>query len=77
MTCATCVTQLTLAAMAAFIHKILCFEVFEILFGQLIDRMLKSKSLHKRKAPPPRQESAPLPHIFGLTGQKWSLNLLS
>ena len=41
------------AAKAAFIHKILCFEVFKILCGQLIDRMLENKSLRECKAPPP------------------------
>ena len=44
---------------------ILSFVVFEILFGQLIDRMLKNKSLHKRKAPPPRPAMrVHLCHIF-------------
>ena len=52
MTSATCVTKLTLAAKAAFICKILCFEVFKILFGQLVDRMLENKSLHECEAPP-------------------------
>ena len=34
------VTKLTLAVKAAFIHEILCFEAFKILFGQqLVDRM--------------------------------------
>ena len=42
MTSASCVTKLTLhvAAKAAFIRKILCFELFKILFGQLVDRIL-------------------------------------
>ena len=52
MTSATCVTKLTLAAKAAFIRKILCFEVFKILFGQLVERMLENKSLHERETPP-------------------------
>jgi len=43
---------LTQTAKAAFIHKILGFEVFKILCGQLIDRMLENKSLHECKAPP-------------------------
>ena len=51
-TSATCVTKLTLAAKAAFIRKILCFEVFKILFGQLVERMLENKSLHEHEAPP-------------------------
>ena len=38
---------------AAFIRKILCFEVFKILFGQLVDRMLENKSLHESEAPIP------------------------
>ena len=50
-TSATCVTKLTLAAKAAFIRKILCFEVFKILFGQLVDRMLENKSLHGHEGP--------------------------
>ena len=41
--------------LAAFIRKILCFEVFEILFGQLVDRMLKNKSLQERKSSPTRR----------------------
>ena len=46
VTYATYVTKLTLATKAcAFIHKILCFEVFKILFGHLVDRMLENKSL--------------------------------
>ena len=52
MTSATCVTKLTLAAKAAFICKILCFEVFKVLFGQLVDRMLENKSPYEREAPP-------------------------
>ena len=47
----TCFTKLTLVAEAAFIRKIHCFEVFKILFGQLVDRMLKNKSLHESEAP--------------------------
>ena len=35
VTSATCVTELTLLAQAAFIHKILCFEVIKIFFGQI------------------------------------------
>ena len=50
-TSATCVTKLTLAAKAAFIRKILCFEVFKILFSQLVDRMLENKSLNEHEAP--------------------------
>ena len=58
-TFATCVAELTLVAKAAFIKKILCFEEFKILFGQLDNRK-----------PPPTTclESAPLAHFFGLTG---------
>ena len=75
---ATCVTKFAQAikpAEAAFIHKILCFEVTKILFGQLVDWMFVNKSLHKREIPPPPPclESAPLAHIFGLTDQEWSL----
>ena len=45
-TYATYITKLTLATKAcAFIRKILCFEVFKILFGHLVDRMLENKSL--------------------------------
>ena len=47
--------KLTLAAKAAFIHKILCFEVFVILFGQLVDRMLKNKSQFKNTKLPTRR----------------------
>ena len=57
-TSATCVNKLTLAAKAAFIRKILCFEVFKRLFGQLVDRMLENKSLHEREAPPLAGECA-------------------
>ena len=59
--------KLTLAAKAAFIHKILCFEVFVILFGQLVERMLKNNSQFKNTKLP-HQESTPLVHInfFGL-----------
>ena len=57
-TSATCVTKLTLVAKAAFIRKILCFEVFKILFGQLVDRMLENKSLHECEAPPLAGECA-------------------
>ena len=57
-TSATCVTKLTLAAKAAFIRKILCFEVFKILFGQLVERMLENKSLHECEAPPLAGECA-------------------
>ena len=70
------VIKLTRVAKAAFIHKILCFEVFKILFGQLVDRMLENKSRQERDAPPPSptcQERAPLAHTFGFTGQEWSL----
>ena len=64
---ATCVTKLTLATKAAFIHKILCFEVFKILFSQLVDRMLENKILHEC-------ENLWCIHcIFGLTHQEWSL----
>ena len=42
-----------MAVEAAFIRKILCFEVFKILFGQLVDRMLENKSLHESEAPIP------------------------
>jgi len=55
-TSTTCVTKLTLAAKAAFTCTVLCFDVFKILFAQLVDRMLKNKSLHEHKArrlPPP------------------------
>ena len=44
---ATCVTKLTLVVNAGFIRKILCFEVLKVLFSQLVDRMLKNKSLHE------------------------------
>ena len=70
------VIKLTRVAKAAFIHKILCFEVFKILFGQLVDRMLENKSHQERDVPPPSptcQERAPLVHTFGFTGQEWSL----
>ena len=75
MTSVAHVTKLTLVAKAAFIHKILCFEVFKILFGQLVDRMLENKSRQELEAPPSPtcQERAPLAHTFGFTGQKWSL----
>ena len=53
------VIKLTRVAKAAFIHKILCFEVFKILFGQLVDRMLENKSHQERDVPPP------LPHLPG------------
>ena len=52
------VIKLTRVAKAAFIHKILCFEVFKILFGQLVERMLENKSLHEREAPPLAGECA-------------------
>ena len=61
--------KLTLAVKATFICRTHCFDVFKILLGQLIDRMLENKSLHERKAtpePPPRQESVPLVHILAL-----------
>ena len=45
-------------AKAAFIRKVLCFEVFKILFGQLVDRMLENKSLHELEAPPLAGECA-------------------
>ena len=69
------VTKLTLVAKAAFIHKILCFEVFKIPFGQLDERMLENKSCREREAPPSPtcQERAPLVHTFGFTGREWSL----
>ena len=74
VTFTACVTKLILAAKAAFIRKILCFEVVKILFGQLADRMRDNKSLQKREAPHPLPHSrVPLAHIFGLTGQEWSL----
>ena len=34
------------------LRKILCFEVFKILFGQLVERMLENKSLPEGEAPP-------------------------
>ena len=43
----TCVTKFTLAVNAGFIRKILCFEVLKALFSQLVDRMLKNKSLNE------------------------------
>ena len=43
----TCVTKFTLAVNAGFIRKILCFEVLKVLFSQLVDRMLKNKSLNE------------------------------
>ena len=46
------VIKLTRVAKAAIIHKILCFGVFKILFGQLVDRMLENKSRQERDAPP-------------------------
>ena len=52
--------KLTLAAKAAFIHKILCFEVFVILFGQLVERMLKNNSQFKNTLAPPPGEYPPL-----------------
>ena len=74
VTFTACVTKLILAAKAAFIRKILCFEVVKILFGQLADRMRDNKTLQKREAPHPLPHSrVPLAHIFGLTGQEWSL----
>ena len=39
-------------------RKSVCFEVFKILFGQFVERMLKNKSLHEREAPPPAGECA-------------------
>ena len=57
-TSVACVIKLTRVAKTAFIHKILCFEVFKILFGQLVDRMLENKSRQERDAPP-------LPHLPG------------
>ena len=47
------VTKLTLTVKAAFIHKILCFEMFKIIFGQLVDRMLENKRLFACEPPPP------------------------
>ena len=67
----TCVTKLTLAAKAAFIHKILCVEVFKILFGQLVDKMLENKSLHEHEAPALTGECAS--GAYCLTHQEWSL----
>ena len=63
-TSATFVTKLTLAAKAAFIRKSVCFEVFKILFGQLVDRMLQNKSLHECEAPPPAGECASGTHFW-------------
>ena len=40
-------------AKAASIHKILYFEVFKILFGQLVDRTVENKSVHECEAPLP------------------------
>ena len=57
-TSATFVTKLILAAKAAFIRKSVCFEVFKILFGQLVERMLENKSLHEREALPLAGECA-------------------
>ena len=65
-TSATCVTKLILAAKAAFIRKILCFEVFKILFGQLVERMLENKSLHDREAPPLAGQCASETHFLAL-----------
>ena len=61
---ATCVTKLTLAAKAAFIHKILCVEVFKILSFQSNgwQDARKFKAFMNTK-PLPWQESAPLVHI--------------
>ena len=33
---------------SAFIREILCFELFKILFDELVNRMLENKSLHAR-----------------------------
>ena len=56
-------TTLVLAK-APFIRKILCFEVFKILFSQLVDRMLKKKSLLECKAPPPQPPPPPSSAYF-------------
>ena len=58
------VIKLTRAAKAAIIHKILCFGVFKILFGQLVDRMLENKSRQERDAPPPLARREPLWRIL-------------
>ena len=47
------VAKLTLAVKAAFISKILCFEMFKIIFGQLVDRMLENRSLFECEPPSP------------------------
>ena len=46
----TCVTKLTLAAKAAILFFV---EVFKILFGQLVERMVKNKSIRECEAPLP------------------------
>ena len=64
---ATCVTKFAQAikpAEAAFICKILCFEVTKILFGQLVDWMLVNKSLHKREIRPPPPLPAWRAHLW-------------
>lgn len=48
----TFVTKLSLTAKATFIRKTLCLEVFKIIFGQLVDRILENKSRHEREVPP-------------------------
>ena len=47
------VTKLTPVVKAAVIHKILCFETFKIIFGQLVDRMLENESFFECESPPP------------------------
>ena len=53
------VTKLTLTVKAAFIHKILCFGMFKIIFGQLVDRMLENKRLFECEPPPPPHHPKP------------------
>lgn len=66
----TCATKLTLVAKATFICKILCFEAFKILFGQLIfDRMLENKSLHELKAT--LNPSTRRVHLWGIFWPYW------
>ena len=72
-TSTTCVTQLTLAAKAAFIHKFFLLRCLKYFSVNWLTRCSKIKAFINAKLPPPRQESAPLPHIFSLTGQQWSL----
>ena len=49
----------------------LCFEVFKILFGQLVDRMRDEPS--RTRSPSPGRRVRLGHTIFGLTGQEWSL----